>query len=85
MVEGIEKRVRDVANQIVCLPEDATLDYPLEELCMDSLDVAEFVTELEEEFDISIDDNMVNIFGWKTLGDVISFVEVAVAKKGIVG
>ena len=72
----IEERVREVAEQIVALPEDADRDYPLADMGLDSLDVTEFVMELEEEFNIEIGASEEDIVQrWKKLGDVIDYVE----------
>jgi acyl carrier protein len=69
----IEERVREVAEQIVGLPEDVSKDTEISELGLDSLDVTEFIMELEEEFDITIQDDDVEKF--VTFGDIIDYVE----------
>lgn len=68
----VEQRVRDVAGDIISLPEDADRDLKLSELGLDSLDITEFVMELEEEFDFTVNEDAAQ--KWQTLGDVIDYV-----------
>ena len=70
---SVEERVREVAEQIVGLPDDVDRDTEISELGLDSLDVTEFIMELEEEFDITIADDAVD--GFKTFGDIVEYVE----------
>lgn len=72
-MENVEQRVREVITDVVTLPKDVELSFELSRLGMDSLDVVEIVQNLEEEFDVKIDDAVAP--QWKTLGDVVSFVE----------
>jgi acyl carrier protein len=72
----VEERVREVAEDIVHLPEDFTLDSKLVELGLDSLDITELVMELEEEFadqDLTVDDDVVE--KWETFGDLVEYIE----------
>ena len=70
----VEERVIETLNEIVTLPEGADSLFVLESLKMDSLDVTEFVMELEEEFDgVTIEDSIVET--WKTIGNVVDYVE----------
>lgn len=51
----------------------------IEDIGADSLDIVEFVMELEEEFDIQIPDDQAEKI--KTVGEAINFIEKAVAEK----
>ena len=70
---NIEQRVREVFSQTVSVSENVTLETRLESLGLDSLDMVEFVMELEEEFDITVEDSAAE--SWQTVGDIISYVE----------
>ena len=54
--------------------EDIKLESTFESLEIDSLDVFELVTELEEEFDIEIEDAE----NLKSVQDLVTYIEVAV-------
>jgi acyl carrier protein len=72
----VEERVREVAEDIVHLPEDFARDSKLVELGLDSLDITELVMELEEEFadqDLNVEDDVVE--KWETFGDLIEYIE----------
>lgn len=77
----VEERVREVAEDIVSLPEDFTRDSLLADLNLDSLDITELVMELEEEFadqDLNVDDDAVQ--EWETFGDLVEYIEQQVGK-----
>ena len=71
--ENVADRVKAVINEVVTLPKDVTMDYELSRLNMDSLDVVEIVQDLEEEFNLKIEDTAPT--NWKTLGDVVMYIE----------
>ena len=71
--ENVTDRVKAVINEVVTLPKDVTMDYELSRLNMDSLDVVEIVQDLEEEFNLKIEDTAPT--NWKTLGDVVMYIE----------
>jgi len=71
----IEERIREVTNEIITLPEGADRGFELADLGLDSLDAAELVMELEEEFSddhLEIDDEAVE--QWRTLGDMVDYI-----------
>jgi acyl carrier protein len=75
MMVTVEKRVRDVVDEISKLPDDAGLDFALEKLGLDSLDAADLVLDLEAEFmdeKLHVEDG--DVSSWKTLGDVVDYV-----------
>ncbi|WP_312712317.1 acyl carrier protein [Proteiniclasticum ruminis] len=53
--------------------EEVTMEASFEALGIDSLDLVELVMQLEEEFDI----NMEEIEGMKTVEDVVRYIETA--------
>lgn len=57
--------------------DDIKLESTFESLEIDSLDVFELVTELEEEFDIEIEDAE----NLKSVQDLVSYIEEKVAAK----
>ena len=57
--------------------DDIKLDSTFKSLEIDSLDVFEWVTELEEEFDIEIDDAE----NLKSVQDLVTYIEEKVAAK----
>ena len=69
----IDERVREVFSQILNLPEETDRNTTIESLGLDSLDVTEFVMELEEEFDITVDDDAVE--SWETVGAILDYVK----------
>lgn len=71
---SIEKRIVDILEQSTSgLPSDYTRETSIKNLGWDSLDVMESICELEEEFNISIDDD--DGENWKTLGDIFTYVK----------
>ena len=52
----------------------------IEDIGADSLDIVEFVMELEEEFDIQIPDDQAEKI--KTVGEAIDFIDKAIGEKG---
>lgn len=60
-VPPVRERVRDiVARKFTVPPEQLTGSVTFEDLGLDSLDVAELIMELEQEFDLTIDDEEVS-------------------------
>ena len=57
--------------------DDITLESTFKSLEIDSLDVFELVTELEEEFDIEIEDAE----NLKSVQDLVTYIEAKVAAK----
>jgi len=54
---GVQERVREiVAEKLGKTVQELTLDLNLRTLDWDSLDLLELVVDLEEEFDISVND-----------------------------
>lgn len=51
----------------------------VEDLSIDSLDMIEMLMALEDEFSISVPNDQVD--NMKTVGDIVAFIEKAIAKK----
>ena len=69
------EKVRDILCELLDIDADeVTLDTDLvKDLGADSLDLVDFVTTLEDEFDKEIpDEDVENI---KTIGDIVSYIE----------
>lgn len=69
------EKVREILCELLDIDADeVTLDTDLvKDLGADSLDLVDFVTTLEDEFDKEIPDE--EIEGIKTVGDVVSYIE----------
>jgi acyl carrier protein len=62
-----------VADQLDVPKEQVTLDKKFTDLGADSLDQAEMVMELEDEFDINVPDDAERKI--KTVGDTVNYIE----------
>lgn len=75
--ELIEKEVIEIIEEFCCLGDEILLETELDyDLGLDSLDMVEITMELEERFNISIEDE--EIANVKTVSDIV---ELVVAKK----
>ena len=68
-----EKLVSYAVKQLELSREDITPDSTFESLGIDSLDVVEFVMEVEKEFDITIPDE--EAAKLNTVGDAVKYIE----------
>ena len=72
------EKIQEMMVEILSLEkDDIKLDSTFKSLEIDSLDVFELVTELEEEFDIEIDDAE----NLKSVQDLVTYIEEKVAAK----
>ncbi|MCD7823568.1 MAG: acyl carrier protein [Oscillospiraceae bacterium] len=62
-----------IADQLDMDVEDVTSGSTFEDLGADSLDVADVIMTLEDEFDIEIPDEAIE--GMKTVGELVKYVE----------
>ena len=70
----IFEKVKEVLVKELTLGEDEiTLESNFEELGIDSLDMVELVMQLEEEFDITIEEST----DLKTVKDVVEYIKTA--------
>ncbi len=72
--------IRDMlADQLELDPERITMDTDIVgDLCADSLDVVELIMGVENEYGIVITDEIVH--GFRTVGDVVEFIEETLDK-----
>lgn len=69
-----EVRFFEIVNSVVPLEDNQkSRDTALESLGMDSLDMVELVQECEDEFGIEVGDDVAD--KWKTLGDVLDYIQ----------
>lgn len=72
-MQDTKKRVVEiVAEKLSIDPSGITESVTLQDLGADSLDMVEIIMKLEEEFDISIDDEKAESF--ENLGHVITYI-----------
>lgn len=70
----IFEKVKDVlVKELTLGEEEITLDSNFEELGIDSLDLVELVMQLEEEFDVTIEESE----ELKTVKDVVNYIKAA--------
>lgn len=86
-MSDIPQRVKDiVAGESAMANIEITSEYSLSrDLYMDELDQIEMTMRIEEEFGIEISDEDADELRNKTVGEVIAYVEKAVAKKNMPG
>ena len=78
--EIIKKVSEIICKQLEVPPEKVTLETKFaEDLGADSLDTAELVMEIEDEFEINISDDAEGKI--KTVGDTVTYIEEQVKKK----
>lgn len=70
MIERLAKIISDYKGEAVELTPDTVI---ISDLGLNSLDLVNLVTEIEDEFDVEIPDRAIKFF--KTVKDVIKFIE----------
>ncbi|MBQ1242858.1 MAG: acyl carrier protein [Clostridia bacterium] len=71
MIEKLTEIIREhKGGEEVVLTEDTVI---IADLGLNSLDLINLVTDIEDEFDVEIPDRAIKMF--KTVGDVIRFIE----------
>lgn len=71
MIEKLAEIIREhKGGEEVVLTEDTVI---IADLGLNSLDLINLVTDIEDEFDVEIPDRAIKMF--KTVGDVIRFIE----------
>jgi len=66
-----EKIVKIISDKMDIDVEAISMDSSFESLKIDSLDMVEIVMDIEEEFDVSIEDSE----NLKTVGDLVAFID----------
>ena len=72
-----EKVKELMVDMIHCEPDQVTLEAGFEELAIDSLDATELCMSLEEEFDITIDEEAMAKF--RKVSDIVAYIDSKVA------
>ena len=62
-----------IVDQLGRKPEDVTIKTSFEDMDVDSLDVVELIMAIEDEFEITIDDEAAGNF--KTMNDLVEFIK----------
>ena len=70
MIEQLAKIISEYKGEKVELTMDTVI---ISDLGLNSLDLINLVTDIEDEFDVEIPDRAIKMF--KTVGDVIRFIE----------
>lgn len=74
MANTLEKVTKIVVERLNVKEEEVTMEAGIkEDLGADSLDVVDLIMELEEEFDLTIEDEEAEKMS--TIGDVVSYIE----------
>lgn len=78
---SVEQRVIDIVSEHFAYDKEKITRNTtfIEDIGADSLDIVEFVMELEEEFDIQIPDDQAEKI--KTVGEAIDYIDAAVKNK----
>ena len=72
----LEKLSKIIADQLGMEQSSITNTTSLrDDLQADSLDIVEIIMSIEEEFNIQVDDD--DALGFKTVGDVVAYIENA--------
>ena len=71
----IFEKLKDIiAEQLSVDADEVTMDSNIQDdLGADSLDIVDLITTIEDEFDISIPDDVVEEI--KTVGDIVNYIE----------
>ena len=70
-----EKIIEIIRNACALEENDITLETKLQDLSLDSLSFIEAIVSIEQEFDIEFEDESLNIYEWKTVEEIIQYVE----------
>jgi acyl carrier protein len=78
---SVEQRVIDIVSEHFAYDKEKITRNTtfIEDIGADSLDIVEFVMELEEEFDIQIPDDQAEKI--KTVGEAVDYIDAAVKNK----
>ena len=66
-----DKIVEIIGDKMDIEAEEISMDSTFESLQIDSLDMVELVMDIEEAFDITVEDSE----GLKTVGDLVNYIE----------
>lgn len=77
----MKDRVVEIIRNACAIDEEVTLDSELKLLSLDSLTFVRVVVELEKEFGVEFELDELDVFDWKTVGDILNRVEEKVNEK----
>ena len=72
-MEVFDKVKSIIVDQLGRKPGDVTMNTTFEDMDVDSLDVVELIMAIEDEFDITIDDEDANRF--QTMNDLVEYIK----------
>ena len=84
MSDGLEEKIIGmIRSKSEAEAEEIRLDTPLADLAIHSLEMAEIIFDIEDEYDVEIDMNTADIWNQlETVGDIVVAVRNLVAEKG---
>lgn len=84
MSDGLEEKIIGmIRSKSEAGAEEIKLDTPLADLAIHSLEMAEIIFDIEDEYDVEIDMNTADIWNQlETVGDIVVAVRNLVAEKG---
>ena len=84
MNDGLEEKIIGmIRSKAEAGAEEIRLDTPLADLAIHSLEMAEIIFDIEDEYDVEIDMNTADIWNQlETVGDIVVAVRNLVAEKG---
>ena len=84
MNDGLEEKIIGmIRSKSEAGAEEIRLDTPLADLAIHSLEMAEIIFDIEDEYDVEIDMNTADIWNQlETVGDIVVAVRNLVAEKG---
>jgi nodulation protein F len=84
MSDGLEEKIIGmIRSKSEAGAEEIKLDTPLADLAIHSLEMAEIIFDIEDEYDVEIDMNTADVWNQlETVGDIVVAVRNLVAEKG---
>ena len=70
-----EKIIEIIRNACALEENDIALETKLHDLSLDSLSFIEAIVNIEEEFSIEFEDEVLYIGGWEKIEDIVLYVE----------
>ncbi len=71
----MENKIIEIIQNACALDEEITLDSELKLLSIDSLSFVGAIVEMEETFGIEFDIDELDVFDWKTVGDIVQAIK----------
>ena len=77
----MKNKIIEIIQNACALEEEITLESELKLLSLDSLSFVNVVVELEETFEVEFELDELEVFDWKTVGDIVKAVEEKINAK----